>query len=159
MKIARMLLIAGISIFSLSSCTKLLYSHEEYMNRFRTKEGVIAHFGLPDQKIEEGDYTQWLFDFGKGSTGVGFGNANTNASIYGNKSNIYGNSNTNAGVFTQVDEYDKYVKFTFDKQGMVKNWTSQGVNLSRKQIKKGATIVAVVAVIAACVELGALAAE
>ena len=45
-----------------SSCSKLIHSHQEFMETLKTKNDVTSHFGIPDQYQELGDTTRWLYD-------------------------------------------------------------------------------------------------
>lgn len=143
-------------IASLSSCTSLVHSHSEIMGNFKTKEDVISSFGLPDEKIEEGNYTQWLFNYGKGSDGIGIGNSRTNASVYGNENSVYGQANTHTSLVTRFSEYNKFVKFTFDNEDRVVSRSSQGVDLSERKSSVGKTLLYVGTVVAVGAALGIL---
>lgn len=45
-----------------SSCSKLIHSHQEFMETLKTKNDVTSHFGIPDQYQEVADTTKWLYD-------------------------------------------------------------------------------------------------
>lgn len=138
-----------------SSCTKVLYTHQEVMARYTTKSDVVNRFGLPSQKREGEGIEEWLYDYGTVSTATNFGNSRTNASIYSGYNSVYGNSNTNTLNVTQFSQYQRYIKFTFDKSGNVTRWDSN-VNLTERKAAPGRTVLYVVSVVAISVGLALL---
>ncbi|HWD89822.1 MAG TPA: hypothetical protein VG367_16940 [Mucilaginibacter sp.] len=50
--------LAFLSMLSLFSCTKVLYTHEQVMNRYQSKQDVIGKFGMPAEKKTNGDGTE-----------------------------------------------------------------------------------------------------
>ena len=133
-------IVIQILIFSLfvSSCTQVLYTHKDYMERYSTKSSVISGFGLPTEKRIEGDIEEWYYNFGTNTI------VNTyNAPLYNNSRIGIGNAQT----------YSKYVKFTF-RNDYVANWYSQGVDYTEREIKKTKTIIYIISCLGFGVLLG-----
>jgi len=130
-------------IFLLSGCSKVLYSHSEVMDRYTNKQDVVNQFGLPTQKRSGEGIEEWLYDYGMISTQRGFGNVNTNASVYGNTANV----NSTGGYVTQFNQYQRYIKFTFDNRGIVTRWSAQGVDMTIREKSTGKTVLAIGGVI------------
>ena len=103
-----------------TSCTRIIYSHNDVMDAYRTKSDIITRFGLPTEKRQEGDIEEWYYSFGSRTSSV------YNNIAYGNnRPVIIGKSNTT----------EKYIKFTL-KNNAVTSWTTQGVNLQETEIDK-----------------------
>ena len=143
--------------FLCESCTKTLYTQDEVMSRYRTKNDVIARFGLPSNKSSEGTVTQFYYDYGNVSVSSGYGRSNTNASVYGTYNGVSGNSNTNAFGIAQTTNYTKYVKFVFDNNDNVINWETYGINMAEKTPATGKTILLITTTLVLSVGLGILA--
>ena len=136
-------------VFVFTSCTKVLYTHNDYMQRFRTKQDVINSFGLPTEKREEGDILEWVYYFGKTTTGIGYSNTNQRSTISSDYSSVYGNSNGLS--VARVNESNRYVKFTFDKNNNVISYNSSGVDYTQRVKDKKATTWCIVLSIVASV--------
>jgi hypothetical protein len=119
-------------ILMLTSCTRVIYSHNDVMDAYRTKSDIITRFGLPTEKRQEGDIEEWYYSYGSRTSSV------YNNIAYGNnRPVIIGRSNTT----------DKYIKFTL-KNDKVTNWTTQGVNLQETEVDKKKRIWAILGSIA-----------
>lgn len=138
-----------------TNCTKVVYSHSSYLSQFRTKDQVIGRFGLPNNKQEAEGVTEWYYDFGRVSTGIGMAQTNSNATVngYGNSVSGYGSRNT-LGI-TQYSTTDRYLKFIFNSDGQVTSWNSQGVDFTKRKSKTALNIILIVVGVAACVAIGA----
>lgn len=56
-----MLIISAVcSILLCTSCTRLVYSNNDYMKSFKTKNEVIARFGMPSEKKDGNIYGDLL---------------------------------------------------------------------------------------------------
>lgn len=140
--------IVALMLLMCSSCTQTIYTSQQNMSRFNNKQDIVNEFGLPTQKRTGEGIEEWIYDYGTVSTRTGFGNSNTNASVYGNGNTAYGSATTNSAFVTRFDTYSKYVKFTFNEStGKLTNWQSQGVNLSVKKKSPGKTVLLVLGVI------------
>lgn len=106
----------------LSSCTKELYSHDQVMQQFKTKKELIDRFGLPTEKRQEGNITEWLYDFGNASKDV---------------STV--RTTGNGALVTNFNSYRRYLKFEFDENGTITKTFSQGVDLSIRVRDKAKT--------------------
>lgn len=144
------LFLALIGILLLSSCSKTIYTHSTVMDQYTNKQLVVEKFGLPTEKRSGEGIEEWLYDYGTISTQRGYGNVNTNASVYGNTANV----NSTGGYVTQFNQYPRYIKFTFNSRGLVTKWNTQGVDLSVKKSQTGLTILFIVLCLGAGVALG-----
>jgi hypothetical protein len=125
----------------ISSCSKQIYSHDQVLQSYHTKEDVLQQFGQPDEIMAAPDTVQWLY------------NCNRTSTLAGTKTRvkINGRYNSAAGVYSvpktvkQFSDYEKYVKFAFSKDGAVLGWNSAGVNFAQRKAKPLATIGIVVA--------------
>ena len=102
-----------ISMLLLSSCSKVLYSHNDVMARYRSKADVIKGFGLPTVKKEEGQYSEWIYNYG--STIQGF-----NTKLSGSNVNL-----------SKYNTYSTYVKFNFQGDKVI-DWRTQGTDFTVK---------------------------
>jgi hypothetical protein len=137
-----------------NSCTKVVYTSRDYVKKFSTKQDVIARFGLPTEKRSEGNITEWLYDFGSESVGIGtaYGSNRTTISGYGNT--ISGNSTLNGLVVTRFSNFQKYIKFSFNENDRVIGAQWNGVDFSEKKTKVGATIFSLLLIIGVGAALG-----
>jgi hypothetical protein len=119
---------------SMCSCTKVLYSHQTVMQSFHTKEAVTKQFGTPDEKKVGDKMEEWLYNCD--STSV-FAQSGTPVEINGLYNGIL---NDKSNTVVKFDEYPSYVKFSFDPSGAVLNWTSRGVDFSKRVAAPGRTI-------------------
>lgn len=128
---------------TLTSCTKTIYTAQQNMERFRTKQEIVNSFGLPTEKRSGEGIEEWLYNYGTVYTKSGFGNSYTNASVYGGNNSTFGNSNTISTSVSQFTQYNKYLKLTFDDRGNVLKWESN-VDLSVKEKSTGKSILLIV---------------
>jgi hypothetical protein len=131
----RLLLITvGLAgLMSMFSCTKVLYPHQTVMQSFHTKEAVAKQFGAPDEKRVSDKTEEWLYNCD--STSV-FTLSGTKVDING----VYnGVLNERSITVDEFKEYLSYIKFTFDAKGTVINWTSKGVDFSKRVPARGRT--------------------
>ncbi|HTE01204.1 MAG TPA: hypothetical protein VK668_18085 [Mucilaginibacter sp.] len=119
-----------IGLLSLCSCTKIVYTHKQVMQSYRTKEAVVKQFGLPDEKREANSVTEWLYNCDSAST---FAYSKKQVRINGTYNPVSDSSNTNSVTVKQFTPYSKYVKFAFDQQGNVLDYDSKGVNFTEKK--------------------------
>lgn len=117
--------LALLSMLSLFSCTKTIYTHEQVLNGYKTKQQVTQKFGVPTEKILSDTTDEWLYRYDGRKPADEYHNANT-ASVPG-----FGN-------------YTRFLIFSFDKQGNVIQRNSQGVNLAEKKKNVVGTIFLIV---------------
>ena len=107
-----------------SSCTKTLYTHNDVMNRYKTKTDIITKFGMPTEKRSESGLEEWYYNFGTKTT---YTYSNTQSSL------LTGNANTS----------NKFVKFIIKNDSVV-NWKTQGVDLKLTEINKKQPTLAII---------------
>lgn len=115
-----------------SSCSKLVHSHEDFMDRLNTKNDVFQHLGYPDQFRDQNNMSEWLYkldDQKKLTT----------------KNPEPVSKKRNTGEGEKVGQFDelkgKYVLITF-KNDTVTNKQTQGVDFALKRTRVIASILA-----------------
>jgi len=123
-------LIKGLTFFSMLtmfSCTKVLYTHEQVMNRYQTKQEVIDKFGIPTEKKTDEDNTEeWLYKFEMKGAFTDHSPAEQ--------------LNSKTVAVTEFSRYKRYIIFTIDKQDHVIMSKFDGVNLEERVKNPGGTI-------------------
>lgn len=128
-----------LSMLLFFSCTTMLYTHEQVIERYKTKQDVTKRFGAPTEKKTSDTTEEWLYAFEKK-------NSITDHSVT-QLPNI-----TTANV-TAFSPHKRYLTFTFDKQGNVTRTDYQGVDLTEKKKSPGKTIALVLGAAALVVVL------
>lgn len=126
----KLLSLLTLSLLVFSSCTRVVYSHDDYMSAIKTKSDAISTFGSPTNKTNEGNLEVWTYILGSGTVGLGMANG------YGN----YGNNSSNASVYgsTVYSNFTREVTFIFDGNNAVR-WNSRGIDFKKEEINKSAT--------------------
>lgn len=139
-----------LSSISLSSCTKLVYSTDQYLSDLRSKKDVVDRFGLPAEQREGEGITEWLYDYGT----VGVGGAYSLGSV----NSSYGSATGSVSTVSVFSNFHRYVKFTFDRHGNMTRYEYRGVDFSERKKAPGKTIALIVigaVVIVGLIALGA----
>jgi hypothetical protein len=66
------------------SCSKIVYTHQQVLDRCKTEQNVSDKFGMPYEQITSPTTEAWLYNFEEGS-----GNAATNNVTQFSKSNKF----------------------------------------------------------------------
>jgi len=130
----------GGSMF-LCSCSKQVFTHQQVLQSFHTKNDVQKQFGVPDEKTKGEDIEVWTYYRDT---------LHTVASS--NKTDTIKNINTGTDILkvSQPVEHANYIKFSFDTAGNVTGYKSNGVNLSKtKRDSFGKGLLNVLAITAA----------
>lgn len=143
MKRLLLITVGLVGLMSMCSCTKVLYPHQTVMQSFHTKEAVTKQFGTPDEKKVSDKMEEWLYNCDTTSV---FTQSGTHVEINGVYNGILNDKSLTVANF---NEYRSYVKFSFDPSGAVLNWTSRGVDFSKRVPAKGRTALLVGGSIAA----------
>ena len=112
-----------LGMLSLFSCTQVIYSHEQVMDRYKTKQNIAKVFGLPTEKITRDTSEKWLYKY----------SGSHSRDEYRNVSTL---------DVPEFGKYKRYVVFNFDKQGNVASWEYQGVNFAERGEDSAATVLA-----------------
>jgi hypothetical protein len=112
---------ALLSMLSLFSCSKVIYTQQQVLDTYKTKESIIKKFGAPTEKLTGDTTEEWLYSY-EGR------NPNTE---HVNSSSI------NVANF---NIYERFIKFTIDKQGNVLNWQCVGVDFAERKKAPGKTV-------------------
>lgn len=140
------LLIILAGIISLYGCSKQLYTHQQVMQSFHTKNDVLKQFGTPDEKITSEGIEEWTYN-----------NVLPTADKAGKHDTAANSSVNNPPDSLKIKRYqrhDKYIKFLFDSAGNVSGYKSKGVNLATtKKDNFGTGLVKVLGVTAVLIVL------
>jgi hypothetical protein len=123
-------LIALLGMLSLFSCSKVIYTNEQVMNDFKTKESIVKKFGMPDEKRTGELGEEWLYKYHQH-------NSFTDHSI-----TQY--PNTNSINVINFGMYKRYIIFNMDLHGNVLGWQCVGVDFTKRKAAPGKTIALVV---------------
>lgn len=131
-----------VAILSMSSCSKIVYTHEQVMQNYHTKQEVIKQFGWPDEKREVQGTTEWAYN----------GDSISKHGTPGTWS-VADSLNTKTLTVDTFTDYPKYIKFTFNAQGAVIKWDSHGVSLAKRKSNPVGTVLVVIGSVAAALSL------
>jgi hypothetical protein len=120
-----------LSTLSLFSCTKTIYTHEQVLGRYQTKQDVMKTFGIPTEKKTNDTTEEWLYRYER------------NDSF--RKHSVEEFHNIQTANVADFNRYKKYLIFTFDQKGNVIRADFEGVDLAVKKADALGTIVLVVA--------------
>ena len=121
-----------LSIIALPGCTKIIYTHQQVIDSYKTKDQLTKQFGIPTQKKMAGDTEEWLYRYEMSTTG---------------KAVVRQAENVRTADVTEFTLFKRYIIFDFDKQGNITGRRSEGVDFTQKEKAPGKTI----ALIGGCV--------
>lgn len=116
------------SLLLLFSCTKVLYTQDQVLSRYKTKQNVEKAFGMPTEKTMNDMAESWLYRYYRDTKN-------------GNEVQPYVNLHTD--TVSVFNKYDRYLVFSFDNMGNVIKCDYTGVDLTVRKIKPGATLATV----------------
>ena len=119
-----------LSMLSLCSCSKVIYTNDQVMNDFKTKESIVKRFGMPDEKRTTEDAEEWLYRFDRSNMSI-----NQSAAS---------NANSKTVNVANFIIYKKYVIFRIDQHGSVLSWQCEGVDFTKRKPNPLATIALIV---------------
>ncbi|MGZ3753405.1 MAG: hypothetical protein ACXVB0_09100 [Mucilaginibacter sp.] len=117
-----------LSMLSLFSCSKVIYTHEQVLDSYQTKQAVTKAFGKPTEKRLADSLEQWLYRFDTFRTRP-----------------VDVSQNVQTAAVTDFSRYNRYLIFTFDRGGNVIRSDFKGVDLTVKKSDPVATIVLIAA--------------
>ena len=112
-------LIAGtllLSLLSLLSCTKVVYTNEQVISLYKTKNDVLKRFNVPTEKKTNDSTEEWLYRYDRNNSF-----ADHSLVEYPNLSTV------NVKEFSR---YKRYIIFMMDKRGDVIRCDYNGVDLT-----------------------------
>jgi len=118
--------LALISMLSLFSCTKVLYTHEQVLGLYKTKQDVMKTFGIPTEKKITDSTEEWLYWYDRYDSFT--------------KHTVEEFENTKTVSVADFNRYKRYLLFIFDRRGNVVGRDNQGVDLTIKKKDTVATI-------------------
>jgi hypothetical protein len=116
-----------VCLLLLSSCSRVVYTHQEYLGRIQTKNDAIYTFGAPSNKSFEGELEIWTYNLGSATVQSNY--ANGNATYSGYMANVGVNS------LSETSNYSRQLTFIFIGNN-VKSWNSRGVDYTKYEIDK-----------------------
>ena len=124
------------SLLSLFSCTKVIYAQNDVLSRYKTKNDVQITFGMPTEKQVSETSETWLYQFGDG------------------KVELYHNRQT--ATVDNFSKFNRYLLFSFDKNGNVVRHDSTEIDLAVRKPKTGATIALIGGIVVAATTVAAI---
>jgi hypothetical protein len=121
-------------ILLLLSCTKTVYTHEQVLDSYKTKQDVARKFGRPKEKQTTDNAERWLYKYEGHSPADRI-------------------SNEKVAYVTELGKYDRYLIFSFNNQGNVTGWNCAGVSFAYKKPNITGTALLVAGVIVFIVAL------
>ncbi|HVS93924.1 MAG TPA: hypothetical protein VHE59_17925 [Mucilaginibacter sp.] len=122
-----------ISTILVFGCTRVVYTHQQVVDRYKTKQDVSNRFGQAVERITLNGTEQWLYNLDPST------------------------ANMSTTDVTQFSRFKRYIIFTFDAQGNVVKSESHGVDLAERRPDTGKTIGLVAGVVALVVAIVAVA--
>ncbi|MBS1522975.1 MAG: hypothetical protein JST50_18385 [Bacteroidetes bacterium] len=100
----------------LCSCSKKLYTHQQVMQSFHTKDDVFKRFGNPDIKRAVDSTETWIY----------------NHDVSGKSQPLTAQTppGSDTSQISHADIQTAYVNFMFDRNGNIIGYKSNGVDLS-----------------------------
>ncbi|HZY37465.1 MAG TPA: hypothetical protein VFE53_12495 [Mucilaginibacter sp.] len=132
-------LIALLGMAPLFSCTKTIYTHQQAMSKYITKDDVVKNFGIPTERLKNDSTDQWLYRFEKNAQPAGQREQSKYTATINNRT-------ADVQIFTFPK---RFLLFSFDKEGKVIQWSGEGVDLGKKKFYAGRTIGLVAGIAAA----------
>ena len=127
-------------VFLLMSCSKNVYSHADFMSKFKSKDQVVSQFGIPNQQSEKEGYTNYTYNFGDAIPGINYRSTNTNAPVITSNGKLYTNADFTNGI-VRHKKFSRHATFMFDSQDRVVGWNTQGVDFAKTRLAVVKTIV------------------
>jgi hypothetical protein len=122
-----------------SSSSETVISHNEFMNKFKTTDDILAEFGVPDSKKELNGFEEWLFKKdkiiirNKSKNGKNQNFTMGGGAMYKDKYPIGGfntNSSNTEDETETIREEKSYIKFII-KNDKIINWDTNGLDFTR----------------------------
>jgi len=113
--------VAILNLLSLFGCSKTLYTHDEVLGRYKTKQDVQKTFGIPTEKSVSDTSERWLYSYDK-------------------RHNVELHQNTQTATVNEFGKYERFLIFSFDKKDNVVRYDYTGIDLAVRKKKTGATI-------------------
>lgn len=135
------------ALILLCGCSKVVYTHQQVLQGFHTKNDVAKRFGVPDEKKTGENFEEWTYY----RDTLGALNKINKVDTLKSVEKYKGADSLKAGRY---GIHDRYIKFIFDTTGIVEGYKSNGVNLSTtKKDNFGKGVVNVLEITAAVVLL------
>lgn len=115
-----------MSMVTLCSCTHTLYTHQQVLQKCRTKDDVLKQFGQPDEINPGPGFDQWTYNMEK---------VRPARKSQKNEAPVIAPDSLVRDSLQKVnpEKFTRYVKFIFDGQGNVTGYKAEGVDLTKKE--------------------------
>jgi hypothetical protein len=120
-------ILAAVGVMTLFGCSKIIYTNDQVLSQYKTKDDVLKQFGPPTEKITD-TVEQWLYRYQKVSK------QRSEPTGYMEVKNA---STKDVEAFTF---YGRFVIFSFDQKGNVVQWYTKDVDFTQKTFSPGRTI-------------------
>jgi len=107
-------------------CTKVVYTHEQVVDLYKTKQDLIKAFKMPTEKKTNDSTEEWLYRYDR----------NTSLTDH----SIAEFPNVVTTNVTEFSKFKRYIIFTIDKRGNVIMCYYKGVDLAVRKKNTGGTI-------------------
>ena len=132
-KLIKAIMIPGMVL--LFGCTRVLYTQDEVLGRYKTRNDVQRTLGIATERQVSDTSERWLYRYDRHDSF--------------SQHSVELHRNTQTITVDDFSQYDRYLLFSFDKNGKVVRCDYTGVDLTVKKKDTGATIGLVVACTAA----------
>ena len=112
--------LAFLTMLSLFSCTKVIYTQKQVLDSYKAKQDVIKKFGTPTEKRTVDSTEEWLYSYDGHDAGI------EHRSVPVNVANF--------------NLHKRFVIFNMDMRGNVLTWQCEGVNFAKRKAQPGKTI-------------------
>jgi hypothetical protein len=116
----------------LCGCTQTLYTHQQVLQKCRTRQDVYAQFGAPDEKHPGQGVEQWVYNMDKPHNPT----KQKMPDQLKNQTTMVrakiDSLSTDSVQNIKQEKYTKSLKFMFDDQGNVIGYKADGADVSRK---------------------------
>ncbi len=133
-------------VVSLFGCTKALYTQDEVLNRYKTRDDVQKTFGIPTEKQVSDTSERWLYQYDRHAS-------------FEKKRYVELHQNTQTINVKDFDHFDRYLIFSFDRNGRIVRCDYTGVDLAVRKKDPLKTVALVAVCIGLAYGLAAIAAN
>ena len=115
-----------IGLMTLCSCTHTLYTHQQVLQKCKTKDDVLKQFGRPDEVNPGPGFDQWTYNM---ENRADWKKPKKEPAPVAVPDSLVRDSLQKANP----GKYTKYVKFIFDGQGKIAGYRAEGIDLTYKE--------------------------
>jgi hypothetical protein len=109
-----------LCLLVLFSCGKKLYTHQQVMQSFKTKDDILKHLGKPDEIKVGNEMEEWVY-----TKNIAYNKSQKRDTIFA--TSAHSDNIKPARITTR----SKYIRFIFDEYGNVTGYKTLGVDFSQ----------------------------